>query len=73
MRPAEYELGLGKDVLDLTGEHEEGWAPFIERIAKRYGVSEKNVVPAPGASMANHLVCALLLEPGDEALVEHPG
>ena len=35
-RPAEYELGLGKDVLDLSGEHEEGWAPFIERVAKRF-------------------------------------
>jgi aspartate/methionine/tyrosine aminotransferase len=71
-RPAEYELGLGKDVLDLSGDHEEGWAPFKECVARRYGVSEENVVPAPGASMANHLVCALLLEPGDEVLVEHP-
>jgi aspartate/methionine/tyrosine aminotransferase len=71
-RPAEYELSLGKDVLDLSGDHEEGWAPFIEQVARRYGVSVENVVPAPSASMANHLVCALLLEPGDEVLVEHP-
>jgi aspartate/methionine/tyrosine aminotransferase len=29
-------------------------------------------VLAHGASMANHLACATLLEPGDDVLVEHP-
>ena len=66
------DIGFGLEDLELTGEHEEGWPPLLERLAKRYGVASQQVVLAPGASMANHLVCALLLEPGDNVLVEHP-
>ena len=66
------DIGFGLEDLELSGEHEEGWPPLLERLAKRYGVDSSQVVLAPGASMANHLVCALLLEPGDTVLVEHP-
>jgi len=66
------DIGFGPEDLELSGEHEEGWPPLLKRLAKRYGVDSSQVVLAPGASMANHLVCALLLEPGDTVLVEHP-
>lgn len=65
-------IGFRQDDLDVSGEHVEGWPGLLERIAGRYGVSPDNVVLSQGASMANHLVCALLLEPGDGVLVETP-
>jgi aspartate/methionine/tyrosine aminotransferase len=66
------DIEFGPEDLDLAGEHEDGWPPLLERLATRYGVHSSQVVLAPGASMANHLVCALLLEPGNTVLVEHP-
>ena len=58
--------------LPLSGPNEDGWPPLLEALAARYGVTAESVVLAEGASMANHLVCALLLEPGDHVLVERP-
>lgn len=52
--------------------HGDGWPPLIERVASRYGVKTASVAIAHGASMANHLACATLLEPGDEVIVESP-
>src|SRR5690606_39256154 len=60
------------DDFTLGGAYPEGWPPLIGRIARRYGVAESQVVLAHGASMANHLACATLLEPGDDVLVEQP-
>lgn len=65
-------IGFCQEDLDVSGEHVEGWPGLLERIAARYGVAPDNVVLAQGTSMANHLVCALLLEPGDGVLVETP-
>ena len=59
--------------LALDGRNDEGYAPLIDSIANRYGVESGQVTTAQGASGANFLVCAALLEPGDEALVETPG
>lgn len=59
------------DIL-TSGEHEDGWYPLMEQIAGRYKVSPDQIVLVHGASMANHLACALLLNPGDEVLVETP-
>jgi len=59
--------------LALEGQNEEGYAPLIESIADRYGVEPDQVTTAQGTSGANFLVCAALLEPGDEVLVETPG
>ena len=59
--------------LALEGHNEEGYAPLIESIADRYGVEPEQVTTAQGTSGANFLVCAALLEPGDEVLVETPG
>jgi aspartate/methionine/tyrosine aminotransferase len=56
----------------LSGPNEEGWLPLLERIAARYRQRPENVVLAHGASMANHLVCARVIEHGDDVLVERP-
>jgi aspartate/methionine/tyrosine aminotransferase len=65
---------LSPSVEDFTmaTDNEYGWAPLLERIAERYGVDSENVVLAHGTSMANHLACASLAEPGDHVLIEWP-
>jgi aspartate/methionine/tyrosine aminotransferase len=60
------------DDFTMVADNEYGWPPLLERIARRYGVGAQEVVLAHGTSMANHLACAALLEPGDRVLVEHP-
>ena len=60
------------ELFPLSGSNEEGWVPLLERIARRYRLGTENVVLAPGASMANHLVCAQIIEHGDDVLVERP-
>lgn len=57
----------------LSGRNDNGYAPLLEAIAARYGVQPTQVTTAQGASGANFLVCAALLEPGDDVLVERPG
>jgi aspartate/methionine/tyrosine aminotransferase len=56
--------------LDPPGGY--GYAPLLERIGSRLGVSPDSVVHAQGTSMANHLAMAALLESGDEVLIEEP-
>lgn len=65
-------LGPTDEDWALDEDHEDGWFPLLERVAHRYRVSADQVALAQGCSMANHLVCARFLEPGDHALVEHP-
>ena len=67
------ELTGARDAIALTGHNENGYAPLVESIAARYGVLPAQVTTAQGASGANFLVCAALLEPGDDVLVERPG
>ena len=67
------ELTGGREAIALDGRNENGYAPLLEAIAARYGVLPTQVTTAQGASGANFLVCAGLLEPGDEVLVERPG
>jgi hypothetical protein len=65
---------LAPSLGDVLAEepHGDGWPPLIARIAGRYGVGEDCVAVAHGTSMANHLACAALLEPGDEVVLESP-
>ncbi len=49
-----------------------GYPPLQERLARYAGVDAECVVAAPGASMANYLAMAAVLEPGDEVLLERP-
>jgi aspartate/methionine/tyrosine aminotransferase len=67
------ELTGARDAIALDGRNENGYAPLVVSIAARYGVLPAQVTTAQGASGANFLVCAALLEPGDEVLVERPG
>lgn len=58
--------------LELSGSGGYGYDPLLRAIAARYRVPRECVVSAMGTSMANHLVFAALLQPGDEVLIEHP-
>ncbi|HEV7587721.1 MAG TPA: pyridoxal phosphate-dependent aminotransferase [Longimicrobium sp.] len=58
--------------LELSGSGGYGYEPLLQAIAARYRVPRECVVSAMGTSMANHLVFAALLQPGDEVLIEHP-
>ena len=65
-------LSPSVDDFTMVTDNEYGWMPLLERIAQRYGVNPDNVVLAHGTSMANHLACASLAEPGDHVLIEWP-
>ncbi|NUR44555.1 MAG: pyridoxal phosphate-dependent aminotransferase [Sphingomonas sp.] len=65
-------LGIDLADLNMDGASHPRYATLRERIAERYGVAVEQVVAADGASMANFLAMAALLEPGDEVLVEFP-
>jgi len=65
------ELGAGPDVLEL-GDSFYGYAPLLERVARKAGVDPDRVVHATGASMANLLALGALAESGDEVLIEEP-
>lgn len=66
------DLELPPGVLCLAGSNEDGFPPLRQAIAGRYGVAEARVATATGTSGANFLVCAALLQPGDDVLVERP-
>ena len=66
------DLGVSMADLELHGVNAYGYAPLIERIARRFGVPAACVVTASGCSFANHLALAALVSPGDEVLVEEP-
>jgi aspartate/methionine/tyrosine aminotransferase len=66
------ELPLPWDELELSAPGGYGYPPLLERLAARYGVSQKNVVTAIGTSMANYLAMSAVLEPGDEVVIEDP-
>ena len=66
------DLPVTLEQLEINGPTVYGYAPLNERIARLNGVTPEHVVSAAGTSMANHLAFAATLEPGDEALVEHP-
>ena len=61
-----------RDALDLSGRNEEGYEPLLDAIARQYGARPDQVATAQGTSGANFQVCAALLEPGDDVLVERP-
>jgi aspartate/methionine/tyrosine aminotransferase len=67
------DLGLSWDDLALSGPNASGYGPLMEIVAARFGVARSCVVmPGGGASFANHLALAAVVEPGDEVLVERP-
>jgi aspartate/methionine/tyrosine aminotransferase len=62
-----------RDALSFAGRNDDGYPPLVDAIARRYLASPDMVTTATGTSGANFLVCAALLEPGDEVVVERPG
>lgn len=58
--------------IELSGPSLYGYEPLQTALAAKCGVPAECVVAATGTSMANHLVMAALVEPGDEVLIEHP-
>jgi aspartate/methionine/tyrosine aminotransferase len=67
------QLGVRTEQLEISGPGGRyGYGPLQERLAHRAGVSEQCVVAALGTSMANFLAYCGILEPGDDALIEHP-
>jgi aspartate/methionine/tyrosine aminotransferase len=58
--------------LEITAPGGYGYAPLQERLARHAGVRPESIVTAAGASMANHLALAALLEPGDKVVIEQP-
>lgn len=67
------DLPGAREAIAFSGHNENGYAPLVEAIAARYGVRPEQITTAQGTSGANFLVCAALLEPGDEVIVERPG
>lgn len=70
---------LGMKASELAANvpvHNDGWAPLVDRIARRYNVSSSNVYTVSGgASFANFLACAAVLNGAGrsaEVLVERP-
>lgn len=66
------DLEGAREALALSGRNDTGYAPLMDAIAARYGVRQDQVTTAQGASGANFLACAALLEPEDDVLVERP-
>jgi aspartate/methionine/tyrosine aminotransferase len=66
-------LPVDFQTLQLTGPGAYGYRPLVEAIARKCDVASECVATALGTSGANHLAMAVLIEPGDEVLIEHPG
>ncbi len=66
------ELPFTTDDLEINGNTQYGWEPLKRAIAAKCGVSTDCVVTADGASGANFLAMAALIEPGDDVLIESP-
>jgi aspartate/methionine/tyrosine aminotransferase len=67
------DLEGAREAVEFSGRNDNGYQPLIDSIARRYEVDPAQVTTASGASGANFQVCAALLQPGDDVLVERPG
>ncbi|HKS27432.1 MAG TPA: aminotransferase class I/II-fold pyridoxal phosphate-dependent enzyme [Pyrinomonadaceae bacterium] len=65
-------LPVKVEELELSGPSYYGYEPLQQALAAKTGAHASSIVAAAGTSMANHLVMAALLGPGDEVLIEHP-
>jgi hypothetical protein len=65
-------LGLSAQDIVINGHNALGYDGLREHLARRYDVAVENVLLSQGASMANFLLCATLIQPGDEVVVERP-
>src|SRR5437868_3134695 len=58
--------------MEITGPGGYGYQPLQERIAEHTGAPADCIVAATGTSMANYLAMSVVLNPGDEVLIEQP-
>lgn len=63
--------GLPPD-LPLAGANPYGHPGLLARIAARYGKAPEHALTTSGSSMANFLVIAACVQPGDRVVIEHP-
>jgi aspartate/methionine/tyrosine aminotransferase len=70
--PLPAELDLPAKPPRLKPQAPYGSPELKEALARRYGWRADGVFLSPGSSSGNYIVCAVLLGPGDEAVVEHP-
>ncbi len=66
------DLGLSVDDIEINGPGLYGFPPLVEAIGNHRKVPVECVVSTSGTSMANFLVMASQLEPGDDVLIEEP-
>jgi aspartate/methionine/tyrosine aminotransferase len=66
------ELDVSLADIELSGPSLYGYEPLQRALARKCAVSPDCVVAATGTSMANHLVMAACVQPGDEVLIEQP-
>jgi aspartate/methionine/tyrosine aminotransferase len=66
------ELDVTLDDLEISGPSYYGYPPLLAALSRYCGVAEDSLVAATGASGANHLAMAAILNPGDEVLIETP-
>lgn len=66
------DMPIAFDDIALNGPNYEGYSPLKEAIAVKTGVTSDQVVTVQGASMANFLAMATLIERGDRVLIEKP-
>lgn len=66
------ELGVRLDELELSGPSFYGWAPLMAALERHLDVPAGRVCHAEGTSLANYLAMAVILQPGDEVLIESP-
>ena len=72
LEAAPERLGLSAGDIVINGHNALGYEKLRDLLARRYDVSAENVLLSQGASMANYLICAALIRPGDEVVVERP-
>lgn len=65
-------LGASIEDLEINGPGGYGYTPLRDALNDEYGVPNESIVAGGGTSGANYYAFALLLGPGDEAIVEHP-
>lgn len=69
---SQKELDINLEDLEFGQTLLYGHPRFVELISEIYGVEKKEILTTSGATHANFLISALLIEEGDEVIVEHP-
>lgn len=66
------ELPVNLDDLEISGPSSYGYAPLQERLAKKTGAPSECIVASIGTAMANFIALGVLIQRGDEVLIEQP-